>query len=144
MNLNRIRDIIFIICAVIFVVAYSISNLIPLFFPSWYYAQITAESYPYDIPLSIFADCYSENDINTLTVTMSNYAENNLDNIKCNIIDKAGLVTSEDSQVVSDLTPQSSDICIFKLEGKYKTPLRVEVTYDERSIKQAVPCYSSI
>lgn len=145
MNLNKTRDIIFIICAVIFVAVYSISNLAPIFFPSWYYTQTLSDyGMPYDIPLNNYVDCTSEGDITTLTVTMSNYGKDTLEDIQCNIIDKAGLVASEDSQIVSSLTPLSSDICIFELEGKYKTPLRVEIKYGEHSIKQAVPCYPLI
>ena len=64
-----------------------------------------------------------------------------MENIKCNLVDKADLVSSEDSQVISSLTSQSTDICSFSLEGKYEKPLRVEVVYNEKSIKQVVQCY---
>ena len=144
MSLQKIRDITLIVCAVAFVIVYSISNLTPIFFPSWYYNQTTTglpSFFSQDIPPSIYADCQSNNNTNTLTITISNYAESDLKDIKCNLVDKGGLVSSEDSQIISSLSSQSTDICSFNLEGKYEKPLRVEVTYNEQSIKQAVQCY---
>jgi len=144
MSLEKIRDVIFIVCAVIFVVVYSISNLLPIFFPLWYYDQtMTGMPFFEDAP-SIYADCSSNDDVNMLTITISNYANTDLKNIKCNLVDKGGLVSSEDSQIISSLSSQSTDICSFNLEGKYEKPLRFEVIYNEQSIKQAVQCYPLI
>lgn len=148
MSLEKIRDIIFIVCAVVFVIVYSISNLIPILFPSWYYnlynqSTTGIDSFSQDgyNPPQIYADCQSNNNSNTLTIQIANYAESDVENIRCNLVDKAGLISSEDSQVISSLSSGSTDICSFSLEGKYEKPLRVEVTYNEKSIRQAVQCY---
>ena len=114
MSLQKVRDIVFIVCAIVFVIAYSISNLIPIFFSSWYFGQ---ESFLQDTPPSIYADCQSSDNTNILTITISNYAGDDLENIKCNLVDKGGLISLEDSQIIPSLSSQSIDICGFNLEG---------------------------
>lgn len=139
MSLKKVRDIVFIICAILFVLAYSISNLLPIFSPSWYYQQ--SSTYLSEIPPNVFADCQSNNNTHTLTVSISNPGQNKLEDVKCNLIDKSGLTSPQDSQTILSLGSQSTDICTFELEGLYKKPLRLEVIYGEKSLKLAVQCY---
>ena len=143
MSLEKIRDIIFIVCAVVFVIVYSISNLIPIFFSSWYVDQTTSgyPSFSQDFPPSVFADCQTKNNIHTLLITLSNTGQKDLKDVKCNLVDKSGLISTEDSQTISSLGLQSTDICTFKLEGVYEKPLKFEVIYGDQSIKQVVQCY---
>ena len=143
MRVEKIRDVILIICAIIFVVVYSISTLTPIFMPSFYYQQLTS-SYVQDAPPSVYADCQTNNNTHTLTITLSNYGQKDLNDIKCNLLDKSGLVSTEDSQTIPSLGVQSTDICIFKLEGTYEKPLKFELVYGKESIKQVAQCYPII
>ncbi len=143
MGIEKIRDMVLIICAIIFVLVYSISMLLPIFMPSFYYQQLTS-SYTQDVPPSFYADCQTNNNTHTLTITLSNYGQKDLNNIKCNLLDKSGLISTEDSQTIFNLGIQSTDICIFKLDGTYEKPLKFEVVYGDKSIKQVVQCYPII
>ncbi|MBI2576266.1 hypothetical protein HYV84_03560 [Candidatus Woesearchaeota archaeon] len=146
MKLGEKRDIILIICAVVFVSVYSFSSLAPVFLPSWYFNRTTSglPSFQADESPSLFSECLSKNNTHLLTVSITNFRETDLENITCNLLDKGGLISSEESQTISSLSSGSSDICSFSLKGKFGKPLRVEVAYDGKSRKEAVQCYPSL
>lgn len=98
---------------------------------------------------SISADCRTGlNNVTTLTIIVSNQGEGDIKNIKCRLLDKAGLTSSEDSKSIPEtLGPQSVDICTFELTGDYQDvyqkTLKFEVSYNEKSVHQVAQCYYS-
>lgn len=143
MRFERFRDFVLIVCAVVFTSVFSYSMLTTT--NAFSKSDQFLSSFPdYTQIPTVDTACSSDNNKHTLTATISNtLGQNEFKNIKCNLIDKAGLTSAKDSQIISDLGPQSTDICTFELDGVYKTPLRLEVFYNEKSIKQAVECYPS-
>lgn len=145
MHTEKARDIVIIICAIAFIIIYSLSTLLPIFAPEWYYEQQTSA---YQDQPNIHADCTSEEveeggkpNTHTLTIRISNYDEDELKDVTCNLIDIAGLTSQETTQKISKIGEDSSDICSFELKGEYKKPIRFEVKYEDESISQAVTCY---
>ncbi|MBI2106400.1 hypothetical protein HYT57_00290 [Candidatus Woesearchaeota archaeon] len=140
MGAEKTRDITITICAIVFVLVYSASTLLPIFLPSFYYEQLSS-SYAQGEALNAYGDCQTMNNTHMLTITLSNYGQDDLENVRCNLLDKAGLISSEDTQTVSVLGTQSTDTCEFKLDGTYEKSLKFEVVYGDKSIKQVAQCY---
>ena len=141
MNVAKARDITLIICAIVFVLVVSISSLLPILAPAWYNSRITSGILPMLNAPTVYSDCQTNGNKHSLTITVTNYGLDDLKDIKCNLIDKSGLTSLKDSQSIPSLETQSTDICNFDLEGVYERPLRYEIVYGEKSIKQVAECY---
>ena len=143
MRTEKARDIVLIICAVVFVLVYSVINLFPFFYSLSYYDSNSADEY--ESSPSVVSYCDSTTNLaHTVIISVDTYGVD-ISNVNCELIDKAGLVSSVDNQVIGDLTSGSQDDCIFKLTGNYESPVKVKVTCGEQGkyITQSIACVSA-
>jgi len=115
--------IVFGFCALVFMIltAFSIYNLYNTLVSSW------DCGYDSNIPY-IYGSCSKFEDNYEVMVEIDNY-EKELKDIKCELVAKGGLTSDRDEVSLSFISPNSSDLCVFTLNGEPATPVRFRVTY---------------
>jgi len=139
MNSAKFRDYTLSICAIIFVLIFTLSNLYGIFSLSSIFSDMKGFG---QSDLGIISSCEYRQDRYILSINLDNYAADYYNNIDCKIVDSFGLIAAEKQQSIKELPPGSSDICSFDLSGDYTKPVRVEVTYNGKTVRQAVECYT--
>lgn len=142
MNSEKFRDYTLAICAILFTLVFCVSNLYTTY-TTWQYASTSPS--PNEPSLSVYSTCNINNDsTQSLSIALDNsFSLKDVKDVQCTIIDTSGLTISQKSQMIGDIPKESSDICSFALTGTYTKPLKVEVKYSGKTVRQAVECYTT-
>ena len=139
-KIQAIRDITIIIGVIIFVIVFSVTNLYTMYqqYDSWKtFSKESSES-----PISAYASCDSYPEHHAAAIELANNGPEEVKEVKCKIIDAAGLASDSNEQVVENLSPGSTDMCGFILKGTPSKPfLRFEVSYNDVSFKTSCQLY---
>jgi len=133
-KIQAIRDLTIIIGVIIFVIVFSVTNLYTMYqqYDSWKtFSKESSES-----PISAYASCDSYPEHHAAAIELANNGPEEVKEVKCKIIDAAGLASDSNEQTVENLSPDSI------LKGTPSKPfLRFEVSYNDVSFKTSCQLY---
>lgn len=138
MKPGTFRDYAIGICAVIFVIIYTIDNIYYMHQASktnaeqsrWFNSTQSDE-------LGVYPSCEKLPEHYSAALEIENFGENEVKNIKCKIIDDGGLSSDALQQSIGSLTPGSQDVCAFILKGSFAKPVKLEVSFGNK-VKRSV------
>ena len=79
--------------------------------------------------------CGKSDEDSLVTIMLQNSGNVEIKNIKCRITDTGGLIPDAEQQIIGSLPTESKDACTFTLKGYTKKPLRFEIAYGSKSLK---------
>lgn len=132
MKAEKLRDYAIVAAAIVFAVTTIYSTYQSVTFFSGFTPSSSQGS------LSAYTSCDQSIDsgITIAEVTLDNFSEKEVKNIKCSVVDTGGLTLNSSNQEIASLMPQSSDVCYFELTGgDFVHPIKFEITHDSGSIK---------